>query len=622
MNDINIAIDFGTCNTVISYLKNDASNTHNPCNPHNPCNTINHINHINRINRINHINHINHINDGITGDVLIPTTLYFDYDELSISDDFKNMVNNKHYYIGTVANEKYNCTKNDKLYFYQFKRFLGITSDNNFLKKFDNDYTVDNDGIYFSILKEKSNLSIIDLIKYYFIGLKDMILEAGIITNDIPNITDITNITNITDIPNIPNITDIPNIPNITDIPNISSKINIVVTVPAYFHDLQRSQFKQAVELAGFNILKIYNEPTAASIYAIYTRLNMGTGAEGALEGALEGDCNKFLVYDLGGGTIDTTVIEYHYNDNTCEIIDIDGNNSLGGIDIDTILIENIYNKYNIDSTLIKNKKKVRHCAEDIKINLTYKESYSTVLENIVLCNGICKEILKIEYSRHAFNNLVNDIITKMIEPIVKLTALYQINNVIFIGGPTQIPLLQEKVKLYTKDIFNCKDNSKLYKTIVADGACCNYKSNITLLDIIPMNIGIGTNVGNMIVMVVMLNKNSKIPTSCEKIFTTSHDCQRVIDIDIYEGVSNNCNENHLIGKYKLVGIPALKKGAILINLLFKISINGILNVSINGFKNPFNEDNKNFDYKVCDNIKLISSYMARELLKRILSKK
>ena len=133
------------------------------------------------------------------------------------------------------------------------------------------------------------------------------------------------------------------------------------------------------------------------------------------------------------------------------------------------------------------------------------------------------------------------------------------------------------------------------------------------------MNIGISTNVDKM---VVMLNKNSKIPTSCEKIFTTSHDCQRIIDIDIYEGISNNCNENHLIGKYKLVGIPPLKKGAILINLLFKISINGILNVSINGFKNPYNEDNKNFDYKLCDNIKLISSYMARELLKRILSKK
>jgi molecular chaperone DnaK (HSP70) len=591
MNDnLNIAIDFGTCNTVISYFKN---------------------------------NQINHINNSITGDVLIPTTLYFD--ELVINEEgVGNMINNKHYYIGSVANEQYNYSKNEKLYFYQFKRFLGITCDNNFLKNFDNEYTVDSDGIYFTILKDKSNLSIVDLIKYYFIGLKEMILETGIV-NDVDGIVNA-----------------------------VDDKVNIVITVPAYFHDLQRLQFKKAVELAGFNILKIYNEPTAASIYAIYTYncnnistngngnnistngnntstnsnntstngtniSNNGNGNNISNSTNIEGgDYNKFLVYDLGGGTVDTTVIEYHYNDNTCEIIDIDGNNALGGIDIDNILIENIYYKYNIDSTNIKNKKKVRHCAENIKIGLTYNENHFIILENIVLRNGTCKDILKVEYTRNVFNNLANDIINKMIEPIIKLTKLYQVNNVIFIGGPTQIPLLQEKVKFYTNDIFNYKDKDKLYKTIVADGACCNYKSKITLLDIIPMNIGIkGTNN-----MVVMLNKNSKIPTSCEKIFTTSHDCQRVIDIEIYEGVSDNCNENHLIGKYKLVGIPPLKKGAILINLLFKISINGILNVTINGFKNPYNEDNKNFDYKLCDNIKLISSYMAKELLKRILLSK
>lgn len=582
--NVNIAIDFGTCNTVISYTTTTTTAPVPPTLPIAPVPAAT-------------TAQISHIIDSITGDMLIPTTLYFDYDKLINDEDvnndrcIKNIVNNKHYYIGSIANEQYNYTKNEKLYFYQFKRFLGITRDNSFLKKFDNEYIIDSDGIYFNILQDKNNLSIIDLIKFYFIGLKDMILKEGIINID-----------------------------------TIESKINIVITVPAYFHDLQRSQFKQAVELAGFNILKMYNEPTAASIYAIYTRFNTNDPLTKGINMDLwEDGSNKFLVYDLGGGTIDTTVIEYHYNDNTCEIIDIDGNNSLGGIDIDNIIIENMYIKYNIDSTHIKNKKKVRQCAENIKISLTYNENCCIILENIILCNGTFKEILKIEYTRHSFNNLVNDIITKMIEPIVKLTTLYQIKDVIFIGGPTQIPLLQEKVKIYTinnvSSITNI--NSKLYKTIVADGACCNYKSNITLLDIIPMNIGIRGNVSDSNKLVIMLNKNSKIPTSCEKTFTTSHDCQRIIDIEIYEGVSNDCNENHLIGKYKLVGIPPLKKGAILINLLFKISINGILNVSINGFKNPYSEDNKNFDYKLCDNIKLISSYMAKELLKRIiLSKK
>lgn len=594
--NVNIAIDFGTCNTVISYT---TTTTTAPVPPTLPIATTTAPvpAPVPATTTAATTAQISHIIDSITGDMLIPTTLYFDYDKLINDEDvnndrcIKNIVNNKHYYIGSIANEQYNYTKNEKLYFYQFKRFLGITRDNSFLKKFDNEYIIDSDGIYFNILQDKNNLSIIDLIKFYFIGLKDMILKEGIINID-----------------------------------TIESKINIVITVPAYFHDLQRSQFKQAVELAGFNILKMYNEPTAASIYAIYTRFNTNDPLTKGINMDLwEDGSNKFLVYDLGGGTIDTTVIEYHYNDNTCEIIDIDGNNSLGGIDIDNIIIENMYIKYNIDSTHIKNKKKVRQCAENIKISLTYNENCCIILENIILCNGTCKEILKIEYTRHSFNNLVNDIITKMIEPIVKLTTLYQIKDVIFIGGPTQIPLLQEKVKIYTinnvSSITNI--NSKLYKTIVADGACCNYKSNITLLDIIPMNIGIRGTASDSNKLVIMLNKNSKIPTSCEKTFTTSHDCQRIIDIEIYEGVSNDCNENHLIGKYKLVGIPPLKKGAILINLLFKISINGILNVSINGFKNPYSEDNKNFDYKLCDNIKLISSYMAKELLKRIiLSKK
>jgi molecular chaperone DnaK (HSP70) len=564
---INIAIDFGTCNTVISYLNSDCI--------------------------------INHIHDNIAATILIPSTLYFNFDE--INEDINVNVNKfelgKHYYIGTVANEQYNNFKNGSLYFYQFKRFLGITSDNNFLKKFDNDYLIDSDGIYFNIIKGKIKISIIELIKLYFIGLKDLIMNANILEKNDKN-------------------------------------IDIVITTPAYFHDLQRLQFKQGVEMAGFNVIKMYNEPTAASIYYIHTYKNGDKSDKG--EDSDKGDkgsggvgSKRFIVYDLGGGTIDTTVIEYHYNDNTCEILDIDGNNSLGGIDIDNIIIENIYLKYNIDSKNIKNKSKIRKCAEDIKINLTYMEKYNTILENIVMNNGDIKDVLKIDYTKHAFNNLVNEIINTMIEPVIKMSNLYNINNIIFIGGPTQIPLLQKKIKIHLLNTFGTEGDSNnvdnighgttLYKTIVADGACYNYESKITLLDILPMNIGISKDDNNML---IMIKKNSKIPISCEKVFTTSHDCQRYIDITIYEGIENDCTYNHIIGKYKLVGIPPLKKGAILINLLFKININGILNISISGFKNPYNDDIKNFDYKLCENIKLISSYMAKELLKKIILSK
>jgi len=133
------------------------------------------------------------------------------------------------------------------------------------------------------------------------------------------------------------------------------------------------------------------------------------------------------------------------------------------------------------------------------------------------------------------------------------------------------------------------------------------------------MNIGI-SDPNNQ--MVVMIEKNSKIPLSIEKTFTTSHDCQRSIDIEIYEGIENNCNNNTFIGSYKIIGIPPLPKGMILIKLLFKISYNGILNISINGFKNPSDNSSKSFDFKMFENIKLISNLLAKDILKKIIQAK
>ena len=116
-----------------------------------------------------------------------------------------------------------------------------------------------------------------------------------------------------------------------------------------------------------------------------------------------------------------------------------------------------------------------------------------------------------------------------------------------------------------------------------------------------------------------MIDKNSKIPTSIERYFSTSHDCQRSIDIEIYEGIENNCSSNTFIGSYKIIGIPPLPKDMILVKLLFKISYNGILDISINGFKNPSDSSAKSFDFKLCENIKLISNVLAKEILKKLL---
>lgn len=569
-----LAIDFGTCNSVISLIQNSNSS----------------------------VNSIQHILDDFSGDVLIPTTIYFYKDGIDENLSINEFVYAKHYIIGHGANEALSQQKIHENYFYQFKRFLGINKNSKIintelLSNFSNIYTLDDETIYFNILTNSDNngnnddnnnkyikISLIDIVKLFFIGLRHIISSKL----------------------------------NLSD----KQKISTAITIPAYFNDLQRNQLKLAVENSGFDIYRIYNEPTAASIYYIKHFYDIC-------------DSNKkFIIYDLGGGTIDTTVIEYHYENNTCEILDIDGNSSLGGLDIDNIILRDIYNKYNIDPTNIKLKNKLKKYAEEIKIKLSFSTSYNIILEDVpILQNNeiIIKDTVKLSYSRQYFNMLINDLIDEMLISVIKMSKKYEIDNIILIGGPTQIPLLYEKlfsmVRINDKEIATSviSKNNLLYKTIVADGACLLNKlgrieNEITLLDIIPMNIGLS---GQDNKLSVMIKKNSKIPTSVEKTFTTSYDCQRNIDILVYEGNDDeDCVNNSLIGSYKIIGIPALPKGKILIKLLFKITYNGLLNISIIGFKNPFDDNSNSFDYKFNNNIRLISSYMAKDLLKKLLSLK
>ncbi len=562
--DYNICIDFGTSNTVISYVEDGI---------------------------------LKQIQDDVTGDILIPTTIYFISSNIEIKTKISDLNYETDYLIGNIANTQVNANKDWEYYFYQFKRFLGITSKSineykNFLAKYNLDYTSDEDTIYFYIKSNESiefkvKFSICDLIKLYFVALKKLIV------NKIHKI-------------------------------NENDKIKIIITCPAYFHDLQRSQLKRAAERAGFEVFKLINEPTAAAIYYINKFLSPTS----------LNDITKYIIYDLGGGTIDTTVVIYYKESNTCEVIDIDGNNGLGGIDIDNILTFDIINKYSIDKSNVKWLNKIKKYAEEIKIKLTSQNNYSIYLENVpILKNNKLEYIdnLKITYSQHQFNNLMNDIINEMIQSVKNMYEKHNTNNIIFIGGPTQIPLLQNKVRAYLNidlndlNTFGTNQISShyniLYKTIVSQGGTILYKKIISkddfcLLDIIPMNIGIIDPYNNMI---VMIEKNSKIPVNVERIFSTSHDCQRTIDIEVYEGLNKSCSMNTFIGSYKIIGIPPLPKGMILIKLLFKISYNGILEITIGGFKNPSDDSAKSFDYKFNSDIKLIPNILAKEILKKLL---
>ena len=570
----NICIDFGTCNSVVSYVENGI---------------------------------LKQIQDDMNGDVLIPSTIYFIKSNIGITTKISNLNYGVDYLIGNTAISQVNANKDWDYYFFQFKRFLGITSKSidgykDFLTKYNLDYTSDEDTIYFYLKSSESDeikikFSICDLIKLYFQGLKIMIQDK---------------------------------IKNLKQI----KKIQTIITCPAYFHDLQRSQLKRAAEQAGFDVYKLINEPTAAAVYYINRFQNPSL---------LESE-TKYIIYDLGGGTIDTTVVNYYKETNTCEVIDIEGNNGLGGIDIDNILTFDIIKKYSITKSDTKWLNRIKKYAEEIKIKLTSQTNYSIYLENVPVIKLNKSEYidnLKITYSRQEFNNLINEIIDEMIQSIKNMYIKYKTTNIIFIGGPTQIPLLQSKVC----SILNIEPNnlstigtclnqnhnqiqnittydlSILYKTIVSQGGSILYKKIIgkedfCLLDIIPMNIGI-TDPDNK--MIVMIEKNSKIPVSVERIFSTSHDCQRTIDIDVYEGLNDDCTSNTFIGSYKIIGIPPLPKGMILIKLLFKISYNGILEISIGGFKNPSDNSAKSFDYKFNSDIKLIPNMVAKEILKKLL---
>ena len=555
MNSYNICIDFGTCNSVITYIED---------------------------------NNIKQIHNNINGDILIPTTIYFLSSNIKPDTKIDDLKPDIDYFIGNVADELVNSNKEWDFYFFQFKRFLGITSKSinsykDFLSRYNFEYTTNDDIIYFYLKlfndpEIKIKFTVCDLIKLFFKALHKLLCDK----------------LNI----------------------DYNNKISIIITCPAYFHDLQRTQFKRAVEQSGFEVFKLINEPTAAAIFYInkFSKTDIN---------------DKYIIYDLGGGTIDTTVIEYYPDNNTCEVIDIDGDNSLGGIDIDNIITFDIFSRYSIDKSNIKWFNKIKKYAEEIKIKLTLQNNYSVNLENVpIIKNGVVNwfDDLKITYSRQLFNNLINDIIDKMILSIKNMYIKYNTSNIIFIGGPTQIPLLQSKVSAILNTdknistITNSNDNV-LYKSIVSMGGSLFYKKllskeNFCLLDIIPMNIGISDPDNNMI---IMIEKNSKIPISIERYFSTSYDCQRCIDIEVFEGINDDCEKNTFIGSYKIIGIPPLSKGMILVKLLFKISYNGILDISINGFKNPSNSSAKSFDFKLYENIKLIPNTLAKEILRKLL---
>jgi len=344
-----------------------------------------------------------------------------------------------------------------------------------------------------------------------------------------------------------------------------------VITVPAYFNDNQRQATKIAGELAGLEVLRIINEPTAAALaYDI-------NGKEES----------KVVVYDLGGGTFDVSIL--CISDGVFEVVATCGDNRLGGEDFNKRLVDVIKQKF-FDETKIDIATdplamlKLSEEVEKAKITLSSVEKTRIYIPFITADKDGPKN-LDFEITRKEFEALITDYIEKTIElcrEALNDAALdvSEIDRIILVGGSSKIPLVREKVKdFFKKDPQTSIDP----KEVVAKGAAIQAgiiqgeKSGIVLVDLIPLSLGIEVENGYF---VPIIERNSPIPISAKRIFTTVMDYQKAVDINIYQGESMYAKNNIHLGNFRLEGIREAKKGEPRIEVTFEIDVNGILNVS------------------------------------------